>query len=432
MSLENQKLPGTAIEANSISELELSSNLLSLIQSGVGPKVISYSFSSGNTLNDVGGDTVTLTGSNFDSNIEISIDGNIISNLTVTNSSSLSFTTQQFSNTGNFLIFLRNPDGSSTIAVPEIEVIQYVYTFQGTVSGYTSGGGAWVPPSIVFVNTIDKFPFASDANATDVGDLSQAREDNAGQSSGTNGYTSGGFAPPRVNTIDKFPFASDSNATDVGNLSQTRSATTGQSSSTNGYTSGGFAPPRSNVIDKFPFASDANATDVGDLTFARSGVAGQSSNTNGYTCGGYVTSPSTDPSNYSIIDKFPFASDANATDVGDMTTVRNSATGGQSSESSGYITGGNIPGPTPVRANIIEKFSFASDGNTTDVGDLTEGRYASAGQSSSDNGYTSGGVPVASYSFMFTIDKFPFATDSNATDVGDLTQGRRKPAGQQV
>ena len=44
----------------------------------------------------------------------------------------------------------------------------------GSVSGYSSGG----TPS---VNTIDKFPFASDANATDVGDLTQARYAATGQ-----------------------------------------------------------------------------------------------------------------------------------------------------------------------------------------------------------------------------------------------------------
>ena len=42
---------------------------------------------------------------------------------------------------------------------------------------------------------------------------------------------------------------------------------------TSGYTSGGF--PAINTIDKFPFASDANATDVGDLTVARQNPAGQ-------------------------------------------------------------------------------------------------------------------------------------------------------------
>jgi hypothetical protein len=41
-----------------------------------------------------------------------------------------------------------------------------------------------------------------------------------------------------------------------------------------------------NTIDKFPFATDTNATDVGDLTTARRSVAGQSSTTFGYTSGG--------------------------------------------------------------------------------------------------------------------------------------------------
>jgi len=46
---------------------------------------------------------------------------------------------------------------------------------------------------------------------------------------------------------------------------------------TYGYTSGGSTGAYSDVIDKFPFASDTNATDVGNLTVARSNVAGQSS-----------------------------------------------------------------------------------------------------------------------------------------------------------
>ena len=50
--------------------------------------------------------------------------------------------------------------------------------FQGNVSGYTSGG--YTPP-VTYLNTIDKFPFASNANATDVGDLTVARAGSAGQ-----------------------------------------------------------------------------------------------------------------------------------------------------------------------------------------------------------------------------------------------------------
>ena len=42
-----------------------------------------------------------------------------------------------------------------------------------------------------------------------------------------------------------------------------------------------------------------------------------------------------------IIDRFPFASDANATDVGDLTVSRGDAPGGQSSTTHGYATGGS-------------------------------------------------------------------------------------------
>ena len=66
--------------------------------------------------------------------------------------------------------------------------------------------------------------------------------------------------------------------------------------------------------------------------------------------------------------------------------------------------------------NIIQKFSFVSDGNGSDVGDLTEARTNSQSASSAPgHGYTNGG------SSDTTIDKYSFTSDGNATDVGDLT-----------
>ena len=182
-----------------------------------------------------------------------------------------------------------------------------------TIAGYASGGNSGSN-----LNTIDKFTFASDANATDHGDLTVARFQGTGQSSSTHGYHSGGSPAPQ-NTIDKFTFASNANATDVGDLTVSRwEGLAGQSSTTHGYTSGGF--PTSNVIDRFSFVSDANATDVGDLTVSRYGPAGISSTTHGYTATG-------DGSN--VIDKFAYASSVNATDVGDMTVSRHTGAGSQ-------------------------------------------------------------------------------------------------------
>ena len=298
-------------------------------------------------------------------------------------------------------------------------------------NGYASGGRD--PASSPYnVSNIDKFSFTSDGNAANIGDLTVARYGTAGQSSSISGYASGGGTAPTQTggTIDKFAFASDGNATSVGSLSLARSSAAGQSSSDNGYSSGGFQAPnsptaRKNNIDKFPFASDSNATDVGDLTLARTSPAGQSSSESGYSSGGQDPGA---PVNY--IDKFPFASNANATDVGDLSLPIGGAAG-QSSSASGYIAGGYSPTQSPTILTNIEKFPFASDGNATGVGDLTQGRSDCSGQSDTPNGYTSGGYAGGTPAYTNTIDKFPFASDSNATDVGDLTLARGQMSGQQ-
>ena len=46
--------------------------------------------------------------------------------------------------------------------------------------------------------------------------------------SSTYGYTSGGYTDAVLNVIDKFSFSSDGNATDVGNLTVARRNVAGQ------------------------------------------------------------------------------------------------------------------------------------------------------------------------------------------------------------
>lgn len=299
------------------------------------------------------------------------------------------------------------------------------YSFPGTISGYVSGGFSFPPP--IHHNIIDKFPFATDGNATDVGDITVGSATySTGQSSSVSGYISGGARPsipaPSSNVIEKFPFSSDDNTTDVGDLTVGRQFSGGQSSEFNGYNSGNA---NNTVIDKFPFSADGNATDVGDLTLGRDG-SGQTSSTDGYHSGGFGP-PST---TYNTIDKFPFSTDANATDVGDLTQSRGRLAG-QSSLVSGYSSGGRIY-PGGAFSNIIDKFPFSADANATDVGDLLVSAARLAGQSSTTNGYTTSGYDPAISAYSTVIVKFPFTSDANATDVGDLTQGRYGASGQQV
>lgn len=290
------------------------------------------------------------------------------------------------------------------------------YSFQGSNYGYSSGGIISSP--IVYSSVIDKFSFTSDGNSTNMGNLTIAKGYATGNSSSENGYAAGGN--PSTNVIDKFPFASDGNAIDVGDLTAASYGGAGQSSSENGYISGGFGTWFISTIQKFPFTADGNATIVGNMLSGNGAAnryaAGHSSATEGYSSGG------TDILNE--IQKFPFASDGNTTDVGDLVYSSENAAGHSSSEygysSASYFNA--YPNP-PYSLSNIQKFSFVSNGNATDIGYLTQARSSASGQSSTTNGYVSGGGAPGN-TFYNIIDKFSFASDTNATDVGDLTESK--------
>jgi hypothetical protein len=293
------------------------------------------------------------------------------------------------------------------------------WAFQGLTYGYTSGG--W-PSS----NVIDKFSFTTDGNAADVGNLTLARTNGCGLTSASYGYTAGGRGtawPTVVNIIDKFSFASGGDATDSGDLLTNHSEMAGQSSTTHGYISGGGNNTAGTAIQKFSTASGGSSSAIsGVLTVSRKSCNGVSHTTHAYTVGSQ-----TPLSN--VLDKFPFATDANSTDVGDLSNARGSAAG-TSSETYGYI-GGGVDAGTPPGANSIEKWAFASDANATSHGNLSREAYGVCGQSSTTHGYTSGGYVPNAYSNI--IDKYAFTSNTTATDVGDLTVGRGdRPHGQQV
>ena len=135
----------------------------------------------------------------------------------------------------------------------------------------------------------------------------------------------------------------------------------------------------------------------------------------GYLLGGY-TGP-----NYDTIQKWSFSSDGNSTDVANLTAVK-FAMAATPSKTHGYSQGGRSGSPA---IDVIDKFVFATDGDSTDVGNLTVARQDCGGFHSNTYGYTAGGEPPASN----VIDKFSYSTDGNATDVGDLTTTRYQADG---
>ena len=274
------------------------------------------------------------------------------------------------------------------------------WVFQGTVSGYSSGGYSAQA-------TIEKNSFASDGNATSTGNLSSSRYYCTGASSKIHGYTAGGHSGNK--TIDKFSFASEGDATDVGDFLAIDESPAGSNSETYGYGAGEY--PATNVIEKYSFSVDGNATDVGNLSASRYGIAGISGTAYGYATGGSGV--------VDIVDKFSFASDGNATDICNLTSARQNAHG-NSSTTEGFTSGGY------AAVNIIDKFSFASEADAVDHGDLSQGRGISNGPTSTTHGYTCGGSTGGS-GYVNTIDKYAMASNSNATDVGDLTGTKSGP-----
>jgi len=290
------------------------------------------------------------------------------------------------------------------------------WNFPGESYGYAQGGGSGN-------DVIEKWSFAAQADATDVGNLTSGRGGHGGScTSSTYGYICGG--QPDTANVDKYAFASDGNAVDANfDMSGIRVMGAGSSSSTHGYTQAGGAASESlvNIIDKFEFAASSNATDIGDVVQQRCRLAGHSSATYGYGSGGNTAGAGSP--NYDNIEKHSFSSDGNSTDVGNLTVGRGPDGGGGSSATHGHTAGGYAGGTNVT----IDRFSFSSDGDSTDVGDLTVSVRHVAVASATSYGYAAMGYPNT-----VTIQRWSFSATGNTVDWADLTVSRNQGTGNQV
>lgn len=314
----------------------------------------------------------------------------------------------------------------------------YVFNYfksphQGITEGFSVGGAGSNPAK----KNRCKFSFSSDGNASSITDLTNQRLRIGTASNSTHAHILGGN-PGTVSTILRFPFASPGDEeSQVGTLSVGRSRISGHASLTHAYAAGGSGDGTGaqNIIDKFPFSvTEGTASDVGDLTEGKIQDGPTSSQTNAYLAGGNM--PSITPSTTEI-ERFPFASDANATILSGVITVgRGKMSGATQSETHGYTHGGNAsPAPNLPIYNTIDKFPFSNDVNATDVGDLTNSLWDATGCSSNVSGYSLGGTtsaPSHNPGVKNIIQKWSFSTDGNATDVGDLTVSKGQSGGFQV
>ena len=292
----------------------------------------------------------------------------------------------------------------------------------GTVKGWQMGAA-----QAGTTNVIQSYSFTANGNATDVADLSNSTTQGTGNSSTTHGYKTGHPA----NVIDKFAFVSTSNASNVGSLPVARGAgACSVGSKTNGYITGGHsASDRSTQISKMVYASDGVATDVGHLTAKMYHQGGGASATHGYNGGGQDY-PATF---FKIVQKFSFAAEDDCVTVGELSNGFLGYCTGQSSDTAYYTTMGYLTAPANNSSNNIEKNLFASDSNSVDVGSLTVSRSKGSSSSSTTHGYNANGThkPAASGTTVNTIDKFSFANESTTADVGDMISSVSAGAGAQ-
>lgn len=238
----------------------------------------------------------------------------------------------------------------------------------------------------------------------------------------TSGFTSGGLSTTVLSNIDVYTFSSaTTDAGPHGTLLVARRYTAGQSSSTRGYVSAGATANSSGIedtIESFAFASGSDQTNVGNVTVPRFRVeSGQSSSTHGYTSGGNDGSSSSN-----VIDRFSFSSDGDATEHSSLSIAREYTTGHQTN-THGYVSGGQ----SGTNFDDIDKYSFSSNGNASNIGNLTFVRNGHVGHNSTTDGYVATGHDGST--FRDTVTKFAFSSDVNATDVGTLTEARSSGCG---
>jgi hypothetical protein len=227
---------------------------------------------------------------------------------------------------------------------------------------------------------------------------------------GRYGYAFGGSL---YNTIDRFPLSSGGNASDVGDLNSARYLTGIASSVTYAHCGGGktdIAAISSYVRMSFTSPGNTVATGYG-LSAAKYGVTGGMSANYGYFGGGTNFE---DTTRYNTIDRITFSSLANASDIGDLTSAIFAA--GSFSSLWAFYVGGGLSA-----ASVLQKMVFASEGNSSSIGSLAVARYLPSGVYAGLYGYGYFGGGYGSGYLKDTIDRVSVVSDGDATDIANLS-----------
>ena len=329
-------------------------------------------------------------------------------------------------------------DGSSVVlgtGADSGSIIAIAKWGTGTTSSGLGSGNVWYGDRGVFsggttssgqVNLIDYIDISALGNASDFGDLTEAKSGVAACSNGTIGVFIGGLTASsiRVTDIEYITIASPGNATSFGDITTGTAYNSGISDGTYGLTIGGMNTDggswiRTNVIEYITISTPGNGSDFGDLTAAKFGIAACSHGTYGISAGGNHSVAS------NVIEYVTIATPGNASDFGDLTAATFHSSG-VSDTTYGVI--GSLYGATDF--NGIDYITIATPGNASDFGDFTAG-WINGGGSGASNGsrglFHAGNISGTNY--RTNIEYVTIASPGNAADFGDLTVASRGQEG---
>ena len=234
-------------------------------------------------------------------------------------------------------------------------------------------------------NQMVYFTFATLGNSINFGTVATPVLYNAAGNSSTRGLWLGGWNVSNVNqsVIEYITIASLGNSSSFGSLSAAKRGPSACSSQTRVCSAGGYGPPAYANIEYVTTATTGSASSFGNLTTDQFYMsAAFSSNTRGLWASGSTGTGT----GQTKIEYITIASAGNAVSFGSLAQGRNGPSG-FSSQTYGYISGGNYP--TPMGGTNYDKIDYvtiASTGNSAEWGSLQQNGNQHMGAASNCNG----------------------------------------------
>lgn len=179
------------------------------------------------------------------------------------------------------------------------------------------------------------------------------------------------------------------------------------------FTGGEASGTRVNTIDYITISTTGDATDFGDLLSVRNDNTSFGSSTRGFTvgCSNSVIAA------MNLIEYISLPAGGSSVDFGDLLYQTETCTA-VSSSTRGVVAGGRDSGATPV--DSINYVTMASAGNAVSFGTLSSSRWSmNSGCASPTRGLFFGGRN-SSNTYLNIIEYVTIATTGNSTDFGDL------------